>query len=90
MTVLQLVALVVVAVGGGAVVAVKDPLRQTLVLGVFGMALTFLFFAFQAPDVALSEIVVGGVGMPLIILATLRKIAQRERLSDRDGSGSGE
>jgi uncharacterized MnhB-related membrane protein len=59
---------------------IGDPLRQTLVLGIFGLALTFLFFTFQAPDVALSEIVVAGVGMPLIILAALRKIdAQAEK-----------
>ena len=43
-------------------------------LGIYGLALTVLFFTFQAPDVALSEIVVTGVGLPLIILAALRKI----------------
>lgn len=79
MTVLQIIALAAVAAGGGAVALVTDPLRQTLVLGVFGLSLVFLFFAFQAPDVALSEIVVGTIGLPLIILATLRKIAQQER-----------
>jgi uncharacterized MnhB-related membrane protein len=77
---LQLASLVLVAVTAGVVVMIGDPLRQTLVLGIFGLALTFLFFTFQAPDVALSEIVVAGVGMPLIILAALRKIdAQAEK-----------
>jgi energy-converting hydrogenase B subunit D len=76
-TILQIVALVAVAAGGAAVALVTDPLRQTLLLGVFGLALVFLFFAFQAPDVALSEIVVGTIGLPLIILAALRKIAAR-------------
>jgi energy-converting hydrogenase B subunit D len=79
MTVLQIAALAAVAVGGTAVVAAPDPLRQTLVLAVYGMALTMLFFVFQAPDVALSEIVVTGIGLPLIILAALRKIRQHER-----------
>ena len=37
-------------------------------LGIFGLALTLLFFVLQAPDVALSEIVVGSVGLPVIIL----------------------
>jgi energy-converting hydrogenase B subunit D len=83
-TVLQIVALIVVAVGGGAVVLVQDPLRQTLVLGVFGLALMFLFFVLQAPDVALSEIVVGTIGLPLIIFAALRKIAERDRARDGD------
>jgi energy-converting hydrogenase B subunit D len=87
MTVLQIVALAAVAIGGGLTVLTRDPLRQTFVLGVYGFALVMLFFVFQAPDVALSEIVVGAIGLPLILLATLRKVAQQERLhNDRDGS----
>lgn len=83
MTVLQLIALVAVTLGGTAVVLTPEPLRQAMVLGIFGFALTFLFFVFQAPDVALSEIVVSGVGIPLIVLAALRKIRQQE---DADGA----
>jgi uncharacterized MnhB-related membrane protein len=77
-TALQIIALVLVAVGGAAIVFTPEPLRQTMVLGIYGIGLTFLFFTFQAPDVALSEIVVTGVGLPLIILAALRKIRQNE------------
>jgi uncharacterized MnhB-related membrane protein len=79
MTILQIVGLVAVALGGAAVVFTGEALRQTMVLGIYGIALTFLFFTFQAPDVALSEIVVTSVGLPLIILAALRKIRQHER-----------
>jgi energy-converting hydrogenase B subunit D len=79
MTVLQIAALAAVAVGGGAVVAASDPLRQALVIGVYGMALTMLFFVFQAPDVALSEIVVSTVGLPVMILLALRKVREQER-----------
>jgi energy-converting hydrogenase B subunit D len=77
-TALQLVALIVVTLAGTAVVLVPEPLRQTLTLAVYGFALTLLFFTFQAPDVALSEIVVSAIGLPVIILAALRKIAQHE------------
>jgi uncharacterized MnhB-related membrane protein len=84
MTILQIVALVVVALGGAAVALMHDPLRQTLVLGIYGLALVFLFFAFQAPDVALSEIVVGTIGLPLLVMATLRKIAEQERTRPPD------
>jgi uncharacterized MnhB-related membrane protein len=87
MTALQVVALIAVAVGGGAVVLTREPLRQTMVLGIYGIALTLLFFAFQAPDVALSQIVVTSVGLPLIILAALRKIRQHaERVREQEGS----
>lgn len=84
MTVLQIVALAAVALGGGAVVAAKDPLRQALVLSIYGLALTMLFFVFQAPDVALSEIVVSTVGLPVMLLLALRKISEHERARRED------
>jgi energy-converting hydrogenase B subunit D len=83
---LQIAALAAVALTGGAVVAAGDPLRQTLVLSVFGLALTMLFFVFQAPDVALSEIVVSTVGLPVMILLALRKVRQNERDRREDES----
>ena len=87
MTALQAVALIVVVVAGTAIVFVPDPLRQALVLSIFGLALTLLFFVFQAPDVALSELVVGSVGMPVIILAALRKIAKHATMREEEEGG---
>ena len=84
MTGLQLAALILVAITATAVVLTPEALRQALVLGIFGLALTLLFFTFQAPDVALSEIVVSTVGLPLIILLALRKIAEQEQARDRE------
>ena len=82
MMVLQGVLLVLVAVGGTAVVLTRDPLRQTIVVGVFGLLLGVLFFAFQAPDVALSQIVVGSVALPAMLVLTLAKLAQLRRDPD--------
>jgi uncharacterized MnhB-related membrane protein len=79
MTPLQIAALSVVAIGGTAVVLARDPLRQVLVLSVFGMGLAMMFFVFQAPDVGLSEIVVSTVGLPVMILLALRKVREHER-----------
>ena len=79
MTGLQLAALILVAITATAVVLTPEALRQALVLGIFGLALTLLFFTFQAPDVALSEIVVSTVGLPLIILLALHKISEQKR-----------
>jgi len=81
---LQLAALILVAVTATAVVLTPDTLRQALVLGIFGLTLTLLFFTFQAPDVALSEIVVSTVGLPLIILLALRKIREQERSRNQE------
>jgi energy-converting hydrogenase B subunit D len=75
-TVLQVIVLAAVALGGGAVVAAPDPLRQALVLGIYGMTLTVLFFVFQDPDVGLSEIVVSTVGLPFMVLLALRKVGE--------------
>lgn len=77
MTVLQISALTIVALGGLGVVAMRDPVRQTIMVSLYGLVLATLFFAFQAPDVALSELVVGAVVLPMILLLTLAKIRGR-------------
>jgi uncharacterized MnhB-related membrane protein len=71
---MQIVALAAVACGGTATVAVRDPVRQALVAGVFGLTLAFLFFAFQAPDVAMSQIAVASIAVPVMVLLALTKI----------------
>ena len=83
MSVLQAVAIGAVAVGGTVVALLTDPLRQTLALGLYGIALTLMFFTLQAPDVALSELVISTVALPVIVLAALRRIRRHER--EREG-----
>jgi uncharacterized MnhB-related membrane protein len=73
MSVVQLVALVVVAVGAWATVAAREPVRQTVVVSLYGLTLGILFFTFQAPDVALSNIVIGAVALPTMILLAIAK-----------------
>jgi energy-converting hydrogenase B subunit D len=77
MIVLQAVALVLVGGGALAVVLARDPARQAIVNGLYGFALAILFLVFQAPDVALSELVVGSVAIPLFLLATIRRVRRR-------------
>ena len=79
MTAIQAVALVLVAAGGTAVVLTRDPLRQAIVAGIFGLLLAVLFFVFQAPDVALSQITVSSVALPLMILLAIAKIRAEEQ-----------
>jgi energy-converting hydrogenase B subunit D len=75
---LQAVVLGLVVILGTAVVLARDPLRQAMVVGVYGFVLAVLFFVFQAPDVALSQIVVATVGLPVMILLALSKLRQHE------------
>jgi energy-converting hydrogenase B subunit D len=77
-TALQAVALALVALGGTAVVLTREPLKQAMVAGIFGILLAVLFFLFQAPDVALSQITVGSVALPLMILLALARIRAEE------------
>jgi energy-converting hydrogenase B subunit D len=56
------------------VVLARDPLRQAMVASIYGLVLGILFFVFQAPDVALSQTVVGAVALPMMILLALAKV----------------
>lgn len=76
MTLLQVVVLLLVAAGGALVVAARDPLRQTIAASLYGLVLGVLFLVFQAPDVALAQIAVGAVALPLMILLALAKIRE--------------
>ena len=74
MTVLQAAALVLAAAVATATVLTREPLRQAMVLSIYGLVLGILFFVFQAPDVALSQTAVGAVALPLMILLALAKV----------------
>lgn len=76
MTALQATALALVALGGAAVVFQRDPTRQAVLAALFGLALSVLFLVFQAPDVALSALVVGALALPAMILFALERIRE--------------
>jgi uncharacterized MnhB-related membrane protein len=41
--------------------------------------MALMFFIFQAPDVAFSQVVVGAVVLPLMVLLTLAKLKAKEQ-----------
>ena len=57
-------------------VLTRDPLHQAMVVSFYGLLLGIFFLVLQAPDVGLSEIVVGAVALPLMIVLALVKIRQ--------------
>lgn len=67
-------ALIFLALAGTAVVLTRDPKRQIFVAAIYGGIQTILFYLLQSPDVALSELAVGTVAIPLLVLATLAKL----------------
>ena len=78
MDVLQVTVLVLVAAGALAVVRTRNRVRLVLALSVYGLLLAILFFVFQAPDVTLSELTVGAVALPLVLLLVIAKVRKRE------------
>ena len=68
---LQAVVIALTAAAGLAVVLTRDLVRLALMASVFGLVLVVLFLVLQAPDVALSELVVGAVGFPLVIAVAI-------------------
>ncbi len=81
MIALQTLMLAMVAVGGLAVVLTRNPLNQAIAVSFYGILLGLLFFVFQAPDVALSQVTIGALALPLMILLALAKIRRRESAS---------
>ena len=76
---IQVLILAMVAAGGLSVVLTRDPLNQAVVASFYGILLGLMFFLFHAPDVALSQIVIGALALPLMILLALAKIRKREQ-----------
>ena len=74
MPLLQLAVLLLVVVSGTVLVLTRDVSSQPIVLSLFGIILAMMFLVFQAADVALSQIVVGAVGLPLMVLLALAKL----------------
>ena len=74
MIALAVTVFLLVAAAGTAVVLTRDPLNQAIVASFYGLVLGIMFFVYQAPDVALSQITVGAVALPLMILLALAKV----------------
>jgi uncharacterized MnhB-related membrane protein len=70
---LQALALILVGLTATAVALTRNPLRQIIVSGVYGLLLVVLFVVLQAPDVALSMLVVSTVAFPLVVLPAIAR-----------------
>jgi uncharacterized MnhB-related membrane protein len=68
---LQIAAILLVALGALATVLTRDIVRLALVSALYALTLVVFFLVLQAPDVALSELVVGAIGFPLVIVVAI-------------------
>ena len=76
---LQAVTILLVAGGALAVVLARDMVRQAILLSIYGLGVVGLFVVFQAPDVALSELVVSGVAYPLVLVVAIARVRGRAK-----------
>lgn len=77
MTALSVFLLLLVGVSGFAVVRTHELTAQVLALGFYGLLMALVFFFFQAPDVALSQITVGAVALPLMVMLAISRMKFR-------------
>ena len=78
MLAMQIAILAFVAVAGTAVVLTRDVRNQVIGLGFYGLMLALMFFIFQAPDVARSQLAIGAVALPLMFMLAIAKIRRNE------------
>jgi uncharacterized MnhB-related membrane protein len=79
--------LLLIAVSGLAVVRTRDVTSQIIALGFYGVLMALVFFFFQAPDVALSQITVGTVALPLMVMLAISRMRYRaasKKTGERD------
>jgi len=75
---LQATITILVALGALAVALTSDLVRLVIVSSAYTLLLVVLFVVLQAPDVALSMLVVVTIGYPLVLFVAIR----RDRVDD--------
>lgn len=83
MRLLWFIILLFVGIAAPGVVLTREPLKQCLAVSFYGLLFAVLFFVFQAPDVALSQITIGAVILPAFILLALVKMGRQNQMRKR-------
>ena len=81
--------LLLIAYSGVAVVRTRDVTQQIIALGFYGLITALMFFFFQAPDVALSQITVGAVALPLMVMLAISRMKFRDSATKARKRGAG-
>lgn len=79
--------LLLVGISGLAVVRTRDVTEQVIALGFYGILMALVFFYFQAPDVALSQITVGAVALPLMVMLAISRMKFRSAVKSKSADG---
>ncbi len=74
----QIAVLLLTAAFGTAMVFLRDPFEQLIAGAIQGLSMVLLFLVWMAPDVALSQALVGGMPYPVMVLLALARAERRE------------
>jgi uncharacterized MnhB-related membrane protein len=77
--------LLLVGATGFGVVRTRDVTSQVIALGFYGVLMALVFFFFQAPDVALSQITVGALALPLMVMLAISRMKYRAASQAKEG-----
>lgn len=75
--------LALIAVSALAIVRTDDVTNQVIALSFYGLLFALMFFIFQAPDVALSQVTVGAIALPLMVMLAITRMKHREELKQK-------
>jgi energy-converting hydrogenase B subunit D len=71
MNVIYVFSIVLAGAAALAVVLTTDLLRMAMLASFYTLTLVILFLLLQAPDVALSELVVGTIAYPVVLVVAI-------------------
>ena len=80
---IQLVLLLLLVVTAVAVVEVTSTLTSVIMLCIFSLLMAALYIIMGAPDVAMTEAVIGAGASTLILLAALLLLGEKEKAAER-------
>ena len=80
MTALQIALLIGLMLVVPGVVLTRDPRSQAVAIGFYGLLLALVFTVFEAPDVALAQLAVGAVALPLMVLLALARVRRQAEI----------
>ena len=80
--------LMITAIGGAIIALIqKDLLKAAILTAIPGTSLAFLYQYLMAPDVALTQAIVGSAIVPVIIEQTKKKTRRTDEPSESEESG---
>ena len=82
--------LLLIAVSGFLLVRERNVTSQTISLSFYGLVMALMFFFFRAPDVALSQITVGALALPLMVMLALSRMKRQDAARSSKGKQEGD